>query len=120
MGIPKGTTTAYIFLDEGGNLDFSPNGTPYFTITSVLTARPFHADAPLTDLRFELMENGSDAEYFHAANDDWPTRRRVFDILAQFRSTFRVDSVIAEKRKAAPSVRADQRFYPELLGYLLR
>ena len=31
----------YIFLDEGGNFDFSPKGTRFFTLTSVTKARPF-------------------------------------------------------------------------------
>ncbi len=44
----------YIYLDEGGNFDFSANGTKYFTLTSVTTVRPFiirykcdHPDYPI-------------------------------------------------------------------------
>ena len=33
----------YLFLDEAGNLDFSPNGTRYFMLGSVTKERPFRA-----------------------------------------------------------------------------
>jgi hypothetical protein len=33
----------YIFLDEAGNLDFSPTGTRYFILSSVAKERPFNA-----------------------------------------------------------------------------
>jgi hypothetical protein len=31
----------YIFLDEGGNLDFSSGGTEFFIVTSLAKERPF-------------------------------------------------------------------------------
>jgi hypothetical protein len=33
----------YIFLDEAGNLDFSPSGTRYFILSSITKERPFNA-----------------------------------------------------------------------------
>ena len=32
----------------------------------------------------------------------------------------RVDTLIVEKRKTGPALRSEDRFYPEMLGYLLR
>jgi Protein of unknown function (DUF3800) len=43
----------YIFLDEAGNFDFSPGGTPYFIIGSLTKERPFHAYRELTDLKYD-------------------------------------------------------------------
>jgi hypothetical protein len=40
----------YIFLDEGGNLDFSPNGTKLFLVTSLAKERPFEAYKELAEL----------------------------------------------------------------------
>ncbi len=77
-GVKIMSDALYIFIDEGGNLDFSPSGTKYFTITSVTTARPFVLDAPLIELRFDLVERGLDLEYFHAAEDKQPTRNAIF------------------------------------------
>lgn len=110
----------YLFIDEGGNLDFSPTGTRYFTITSVRTSRPFVLDAPLTELRFDLVESGLDLEYFHAAQDRQPTRNAVFKLISSELDAFRVDSVIVEKRKTGRALRVSNRFYPKMLGYLIR
>lgn len=110
----------YIFLDEGGNLDFSPSGTKYFLLSSVAKERPFHAYKELTELKYDLVELGTEIEYFHAAKDVQATRNRVFDIIQRHLASFRVDSLIVEKRKTGPALRAEERFYPEMLGYLLR
>jgi hypothetical protein len=111
---------AYLFLDEGGNLDFTPRGTAFFTMSSVLTCRPFKLDSPLLDLKFDLIERGFDNEYFHATTDKQAVRDRVFALIQANLSAFRVDSVVVRKRKTAPRVRADLRFYPDTLGYLLK
>lgn len=110
----------YIFLDEGGNFDFSPSGTKYFTLTSVAMCRPFAIREPWDDYRHELLEFGRDVEYFHCADDNRYLRGRLFGILNAHSQGFRIDSLIVEKAKAGPALRADARFYPEMLGYLLR
>lgn len=110
----------YTFIDEGGDFNFSPNGTRYFTLTSVTVARPFPLENELAQLRFDLLEDGLNLEYFHASEDRPPTRDRVFALIQQELRRFRVDSVIVEKRKTAPSLREMDQFYPRMLGYLLR
>ena len=69
---------AYLFLDEGGNFDFSDKGTRYFTMTSVLKFRPFQTFSKLTSLRYDLIETGLDIEYFHASEDRQAVRNQVF------------------------------------------
>jgi hypothetical protein len=110
----------YIFLDEGGNLDFSPSGTKYFTLTTVTTSRPFLLYGPLSDLRYDLIEFGLDLEYFHATEDRQPVRDKVFAELAKKLSDLRIDSLVVEKSKTGPALRALDKFYPTMLGYLLR
>jgi hypothetical protein len=117
---PTPRKVAYVFLDEGGNFDFSPNGTQYFTLTSVRVFRPFPIDQYLTELRFDLIESGLELEYFHASEDRQATRDRVFKVIRGALGAFRVDSVIVEKRKTIPSLREERRFYPEILGHLLK
>ena len=112
--------TAYIFLDEGGNLDFSPSGSRYFTLTGVLKYRPFRLYAALTELRFDLIENGLDIEYFHASEDRQPIRDLVFKIICNHIDSFIVDSIIIEKRQTNISLRNDHEFYPQMLGNLLQ
>lgn len=110
----------YIFLDEGGNFDFSPGGTQYFTLTSVTASRPFAWDAALMSLKYDELERGSDAEYFHASEDKQIVRNRVFATISQHLDTVRIDSIIVPKRKIVPELRPPEKFYPRMLGYLLR
>ncbi len=110
----------YIFLDEAGNLDFSPTGTRYFILSSVAKERPFNAYKGLAELKYDLVELGANIEYFHAAEDNQTTRNRVFDIICKNLAGIRVDSLIVEKCKASQEVRTEECFYPEMLGDLLR
>jgi hypothetical protein len=110
----------YVFLDEGGDLNFAPKGTKYFTLTTVTKARPFPWDGPLALLRHDLIEQGLDIEYFHAAEDRQAVRDKVFASLTASLADFRIDSLVVEKRKTGPSLQADEQFYPQMIGYLLR
>lgn len=110
----------YIFLDEGGNFDFSARGSKFFTLTSVLKRRPFSMYGKMTELRFDLIESGLDIEYFHASEDRQPIRDHMFALLSDNKDRFVVDSVVVEKRKTGPALRPEEEFYPRMLGYLLR
>ncbi|MBI3863060.1 MAG: DUF3800 domain-containing protein [Planctomycetia bacterium] len=110
----------YVLLDEGGNLDFSPNGSKYFTLTSLVCSRPFLFDEPLAACRMNLVERGLNIEYFHATEDTQATRNEVFAVLKTCLNGLVVDSVIVEKRKTGPSLRDEFRFYPEMVGHLLQ
>ncbi len=110
----------YIFLDEGGNLDFSPSGTQFFTISSVTKIRPFRIAPSLDSLKYDLIEGGLDIEYFHASEDKQHVRDRVFDIIQRNLSALHIDSLIVEKRKTGPALLQPVQFYPRMLGYLLR
>jgi len=110
----------YIFLDEGGNFDFSPSGTHYFVLTSLTKSRPFKAYIALNELKYDLIESGINLEYFHAAEDTQETRNQVFDVIEQHLTEVRLDSLIIEKRKTGHALQTEMRFYPEMLGYLLK
>lgn len=110
----------YVFLDEGGNFDFSANGTKYVTLTCISGTRPFLWFAPLADLRYDLLEAGWDLERFHASEDHWKVRQQAFDVISSHAAYMRVDSLIVEKRKTDPSLQPIDVFYPRMLGYLLK
>ena len=111
---------SYIFLDESGNLDFSPTGTKYFVLTSISTTRPFSFHEPLEELRYELLEGRWDKEYFHCAEDNRFVRRRVFEVIADRAYGIEIDALIIEKAKVEPHVVQNGNFYPEMLGTLLK
>jgi hypothetical protein len=110
----------YLFLDEGGNLDFSPHGTRFFTLTCLTKLRPFAASRGLSDLKYDLIEQGMDIDRFHASEDRQQVRNQVFEIIGSHLTGVRVDSVIVDKKMTAPKIRAVERFYPMMLGQLLR
>jgi hypothetical protein len=110
----------YIFLDEGGNLDFASSGTKYFTLTSVCTKRPFTVCHELGKYKFDLIEYGFDFSYFHCTKDNRHVRQRVFGIIKENIAELRIDSLIVEKSKIAPALQASEEFYPRMLGHLIR
>lgn len=110
----------YVYLDEAGNFDFSEKGTRYFMLGSVALERPFGFHTLLAELRFDLLEQGLDIERFHASDDKQATRNLVFEVIRECLPALRIDATIAEKRKTGPALRADDQFYPKMLGYHLR
>lgn len=109
----------YIFLDEGGNFDFSPTGTKYFTLTSIMKVRPFNGYKELTKLKYDLIEEGKNIEYFHATEDRQAVRDKVFYLIQKYMKKIRIDSLIVEKRKTPLDLQEADKLYPEMLGHLL-
>ena len=112
--------TTYIFLDEGGNFDFSLKGTQYFSLTSLLLTRPFFLNEKLENLKFDLIETGKNIEYFHASEDKQFIRNSFYDCLRNNTTEITIDSLIIDKRKTNPAIREEAKFYPKMLGYLLK
>lgn len=110
----------YIFLDEAGNLDFSPTGTRFFLLGAITKERPFNAYKELTELKYDLAETSIELEYFHASENAQPVRKRVFDVIRAHLEGVRIDSLIVEKQKTRPSLQAEEKFYPRMLGQLLK
>ena len=110
----------YVFLDEAGDFNFSAPGTRYFMLTSVTSVRPFGWDASLLNLKYNLLEQGGNIEYFHASEDRQIIRDQVFSVAVSHLSEFTLDCLIVEKRKTAPKLRVEEKFYPGMLGYLLQ
>lgn len=116
--------TLYIFLDEGGNFDFSRNGSKFFTLACVSMHRPFSLHTELDTFKYDLIEYRKlpriNIEHFHCTEDNRHIKRRMFDLLAEHIPKNSVDTVIVEKSKTGPALQAPERFYPQMLGYLLR
>lgn len=82
--------------------------------------RPFPSYVALDAYKYDCVESGLDIEYFHCANDSVTIRNRVFDTIADHLDGMCIDSLVVEKRKTAPPVREDRRFYPAMLVRLLQ
>lgn len=115
-----GNNFIYIFLDEGGNFDFSSNGTPYFSITSLVVRRPFNVHQKLDAFKHDCIEYGLNTESFHCCEDNLHVRKKVFDIINIHACDYIIDSLIIEKRKVEPALYYPQKFYSKMIGYLLK
>ncbi|GHA49803.1 hypothetical protein GCM10008927_13420 [Amylibacter ulvae] len=113
----------YIFLDEGGDLNFSATGTKYYTITCVAMTRPFELHTKLDTYKYDLIEYTKkpriDLEYFHCAEDNKHVRNRVLNLLAEGVSEKSVDVVVVEKSKTGPALQVPEKFYPKMMSYVL-
>ena len=114
------TRCAYIFLDEAGNFDFSVNGTRYFVLTSVSMCRPFLAFHALDDYKHDCLEAGRNLEHFHCSHDRVEVRNSLFDLIADHLDDMRIDCLVVEKSKIDLALQETVRFYPEMLGHLLK
>lgn len=113
--------TLYIFLDEGGDLNFSLSGSSFFTMTALSIVRPFLAYEPLVNLKYDQWEKGFHFEYFHATEDKQQTRDEVFKVLEHHIDRFMIDSIIVEKRKTSLHLQHDHGyFYRRIFEILLR
>lgn len=110
----------YIFLDEGGNFDFSPRGTRYITFSALSKITPLDEIPELSHLKYSLWKEGHEIERFHASEDLQFTRDKVFEILCSNLSTYRLDTIIVEKRKTNPILQDDMvRFYRTMFKILM-
>ncbi len=113
------TNSAYIFLDESGNLDFSEKGTQYFALTTVSLRRPFTVYEALDSYKHDCIEYGLTTEYFHCANDNNHVRRKVFDIIGGHLDAMRISALIVDKQRVEPRLREPALFYSEMVARIL-
>lgn len=87
----------------------------------------------LVRLRYDLLKNGHNLEYFHATEDKQLIRKAVFSEIAIL-DDLEIDAIIAQKNKTNPSLytevtpwknkKSDEKFYElmirTLLGYIFQ
>lgn len=108
----------YVFLDESGDLDFTPASSRFFIICSatITTFQVCH----------ELMELGRDITWeghgpvtsFHAKNDPQARRERVIQLIQ--RNDIRFDVTYFEKRKVWPHLQERNSFYSHACFFHLK
>jgi hypothetical protein len=110
----------YIFLDEGGNFDFSISGTKFLTFSALSKITPLDEVPELSLLKYSLWRDGHELERFHATEDLQFIRDSVFQILCKNLSNYRLDTVVIEKRKTNPMLQSDMvRFYRTMFKILM-
>lgn len=112
--------TLYMFIDEGGNFDFSQRGTKYFTVSCLSEKRPFPSYDLLRKIKYDLIEDGINIEYFHASTDKQLVRDMVFGIIQNNIGNIKVDTIIVEKNKTNPSIQQGDKFYCRVFEMLMK
>ena len=118
----------YIFVDEAGDMDFSPKGSKHYMFTFLVKERPFKLHEAITNYRYNLLERNLkhdgrrlDIEAFHASNDNRHIKTELFEIISSFSTNdVKVYSYILEKPKVHPEKRSEKDdFYIANLRYAI-
>ncbi len=110
----------FVFIDESGNFDFSVDGTKYFVLTAITTFNPLGKEK-LEEIKYSLLKNGTDIEYFHASEDKQKVRDKVFTFISEL-NDINIDSIIIQKNKTNPTLyqeHCENKFYQMVLRSLL-
>lgn len=120
----------YVYIDEGGDFNFSPSGTKVYTITAVITHNPWEFLDETSHLRHTILARerhpqlgqayleNSLCHRFHASEDQQVVRDDFFDIIAKMK-TIKAHAVVVKKNRANPSLREPYKFYPKVTASLL-
>jgi hypothetical protein len=108
-----------VFIDISGDYEWSDKGTPYLVVTSVLCSNIHLMTSELYQLKHKLISDGFNIERFHACDDCYEIKNKVFGLISQC-THIRIDSIIVDKRKINKALRPKVRLYPELLTQLLK
>ncbi len=110
----------YVFLNQGGNFDFSPSGSRFFTLTALRAQRPFTFEWPLHELRFDLIESGLNLEYLHASNDRQAVRDEMFRrVVLPHLSEFRAEILVVDKASIPTESQQVSVVSPWFVGLLM-
>lgn len=111
--------TLFLFIDESGNFDFTKNGTKYFVLTSLKTYNPSSQRIKLLKLKYKLLQNGFNQEFFHATEDRQFVRNEVFNLIQNIYDVS-VDGVVVDKTKVAKKFKFEYKFYESVCLKLLK
>lgn len=108
----------FLFFDESGDFNFSPQGSHYYFFGALVTRDPARLNIALTRLRYQLLAEGLELERFHCSEDRQQVRNQVFAAIREF-GDFHYHTLIIDKRRVNPAQYDPVRFYPEFARFLL-
>jgi hypothetical protein len=109
-------TTRYLFIDEAGNLDFSPSGSKLFIFICLTGELRASGLLRLHGLRKDMLSRGWDIEYFHASENKPGVRSEVFEALRDCHVTGKVVALAVEKSAVPADERDAGAFYAKFLA----
>lgn len=111
--------TAFVYVDESGDFEFSEKGTDHFLLAAYVTIKPTHSAMRALELKYELMHHDMERPYFHATEDSKGVRKRVVDMIGNLEhGQFHI--IWADKHLASPKIHSTSRFYELFAGALTK
>jgi hypothetical protein len=101
-------------LDESGNLDFGAKGTKHFVLTAVESYLPVQSAKNLQELKYQLLLDNLDVEYFHASEDLQIIRDKVFTAISQLKAGLKIHYAYAVKQELAVNDKNSAALYAKL------
>ena len=120
----------YVFIDEGGDFNFSPSGSRVYTISAVITHEPWELLDEIFALRLQILARELHPHLgqkyledclchrFHSSEDQQVVRDNFFEIIAKMQY-IKVHGVVIKKNLANPSFREPAKFYSKVAASLL-
>lgn len=120
----------YVYIDEGGDFNFSPSGSKVYSISAVITHNPWKHLDEISALHHRILSGELHPHLgqaylenflchkFHASEDQQVVRDDFFSIIAGM-DFVKVHSVVVRKNRANPAIREPHKFYPKVICSLL-
>lgn len=120
----------YVFIDEGGDFNFSPSGSKVYTISAVITYSPWELLDEMSALRHRILSGELHPHLsqtyledclcyrFHASEDQQVVRNGFFEIITKMQY-IKAHSIVVKKNLTNPSFRAPAKFYSKVTASLL-
>jgi hypothetical protein len=108
-----------LFLDEAGNFDFSPKGTPCLMVCATLLEINASRSDELSSLRYELNSQGHDIESFHASANTPFVRGAFMRRLTSSGLESQVYAVVLDKSACATPPQDLSQVYVDLFRLVL-
>lgn len=120
----------YVFIDEGGDFNFSPSGSKVYTISATITHCPWELLDDISQLRHTILAREAHSHLgqsylekylchrFHATEDQQPVRDDFFKIIGKM-EYIKAHAVVVRKNRTNPNLREPHKFYAKIAGYLL-
>jgi hypothetical protein len=103
-----------VFLDESGNLDFGTKGTKHFVLTAIESYLPVQSAERLQELKYQLLGDNLNVEYFHASEDLQVIRDRVFAAISRLKADLEIHYVYAVKQELDTGDKNSAALYSKL------
>lgn len=116
----SGDNALFVFVDESGNLDFSPSGTRFYVLAAVATTNPILSASLLQELKYKHLRSSDDIEIFHASEDRQRVRNEVIETISTMKNMIHVHYIYAQKNKTHPKIQDAPAFYAKLGAAIMK